>query len=134
PESELPLVLPEVDKFLPTEDGEPPLARAKNWKYTPSNSPKGGEHDGTAYSWQTAANSGWTEMKSRSKELRNNQTEAEAALWQHIRNNQLDFKFRRQQVIGYNIADFVCLEKKLIIEVDGEIHNQQKEYDAARTL
>jgi leucyl-tRNA synthetase len=33
PESELPLVLPEVDKFLPTEDGEPPLARAKNWKY-----------------------------------------------------------------------------------------------------
>ncbi|HQV51194.1 MAG: leucine--tRNA ligase [Flavobacteriales bacterium] len=33
PESELPLVLPEVDKFLPTEDGEPPLARAKNWSY-----------------------------------------------------------------------------------------------------
>ena len=33
PESELPLVLPEVDKFLPTESGEPPLARAKNWKY-----------------------------------------------------------------------------------------------------
>ncbi len=35
PESELPLVLPEVDKFLPTETGEPPLARAKNWTYTP---------------------------------------------------------------------------------------------------
>lgn len=33
PENELPLVLPEVDKFLPTETGEPPLARAKNWKY-----------------------------------------------------------------------------------------------------
>ncbi len=32
-EAELPLILPEVDKYLPTEDGEPPLARAKNWKY-----------------------------------------------------------------------------------------------------
>ena len=36
PESELPLILPEVDKYLPTESGEPPLARAKNWTYTPS--------------------------------------------------------------------------------------------------
>lgn len=43
-ENELPLVLPEVDKFLPTEDGEPPLARAKNWKHKPlSSSPQGGE-------------------------------------------------------------------------------------------
>jgi leucyl-tRNA synthetase len=45
-DNELPLVLPEVDKYLPTEDGEPPLARAKDWKYKPmplSNSPQGGE-------------------------------------------------------------------------------------------
>ena len=45
-DNELPLVLPEVDKYLPTEDGEPPLARAKDWKYRPmplSNSPQGGE-------------------------------------------------------------------------------------------
>jgi leucyl-tRNA synthetase len=47
PENELPLVLPEVDKFLPTEDGEPPLARAKNWKYK-------GEFD---YEWTTMP--GW---------------------------------------------------------------------------
>jgi len=73
-------------------------------------------------------------MKERSRELRNNQTDAEAALWQHIKGNQLGYKFRRQQVIGFNIADFVCLEKKLIIEVDGEIHNYQKDYDDARTL
>lgn len=132
-ENELPLVLPEVDKFLPTEDGEPPLARAKNWKHKPlSSSPQGGE-DRTKPRWQTAANSGWKEMKERAKELRNNQTEAESALWEHIKNNQLNYKFRRQQVIGYNIADFVCLEKKLVIEVDGEIHNYQKEYDDART-
>lgn len=135
-DNELPLVLPEVDKYLPTEDGEPPLARAKDWKYRPmplSNSPQGGE-DRTKPRWQTAANSGWQEMKERAKELRNNQTDAEVALWQQIKNNQLGFKFRRQQVIGFNIADFVCLDKNLIIEVDGEIHNYQKEYDDARTL
>ncbi len=135
-DSELPLVLPEVDKYLPTEDGEPPLARAKDWKYRPkplSNSPQVGE-DRTKPRWQTAANSGWQEMKERAKELRNNQTDAEVALWQQIKNNQLGYKFRRQQVIGFNIADFVCLDKKLIIEVDGEIHNFQKEYDDARTL
>ncbi|MDO8999955.1 MAG: class I tRNA ligase family protein [Bacteroidota bacterium] len=135
-DNELPLVLPEVDKYLPTEDGEPPLARAKDWKYRPeplSNSPQGGE-DRTKPRWQTAANSGWQEMKERAKELRNNQTNAEVALWQQIKNNQLGYKFRRQQVIGFNIVDFVCLDKKLIIEVDGEIHNYQKEYDDARTL
>lgn len=132
-ESELPLVLPEVDKYLPTEDGEPPLARAKNWKYRPlSNSLQGGE-DRAKPRWQTAANSGWAEMKERAKKLRNNQTDAEHALWQYIKNNQLGFKFKRQQVIGFNIADFVCLDKKLIVEVDGEIHNYQKEYDEART-
>jgi leucyl-tRNA synthetase len=133
PENELPLILPEVDKYLPTEDGEPPLARAKDWKYKPlSNSPLRGE-DKTKPRWQTAANSGWAEMKERARQLRNNQTDAESVLWQNIKNNQLGFKFRRQQVIGFNIVDFVCLDKKLIIEVDGEIHNYQKEYDDART-
>ena len=129
----MPLVLPEVDKYLPTESGEPPLARAKDWKYKPhSSSPQGGESQ-TKPRWQTAADSTWNELKERSKELRNNQTDAEAALWQHLRNNQLGFKFRRQQVIGSNIVDFCCLDKKLVIEVDGEIHKHQKEYDAART-
>lgn len=134
PENELPLVLPEVDKFLPTEDGEPPLARAKDWKYKPlSISPRRGE-DAPNPQWQTAAASGWNTLKERSKALRNNQTDAEYALWQHIRNKQLGYKFRRQQVIGFNIADFVCLDKKLIIEVDGKIHLSRKEYDDARTL
>jgi leucyl-tRNA synthetase len=133
PEDKLPLVLPEVDKYLPTEDGEPPLARAKNWSYEPlSNSPQKGEDSGSA-KWQTAANSSWGELKERSRDLRNNQTEAELALWNHLNTKQLDYKFRRQHVIGTNIVDFVCLSKKLVIEVDGEIHLQQKEYDQART-
>jgi leucyl-tRNA synthetase len=58
--NELPLVLPEVDKYLPTEDGEPPLARATNWRYKPlSSSPQGGE-DGTAsYPYEHSTMPGW---------------------------------------------------------------------------
>lgn len=55
-ENELPLVLPEVDKYLPTETGEPPLARAKDWKYRPhSNSPQGGE----GYEYEYSTMPGW---------------------------------------------------------------------------
>jgi very-short-patch-repair endonuclease len=51
-------------------------------------------------------------------------TRAEAKLWQAIRNRKVDgFKFRRQHIIDQYVADFVCLEARLIIEVDGEIHN-----------
>jgi leucyl-tRNA synthetase len=131
-ENELPLLLPEVDKYLPTESGEPPLARAANWNYKPlSSSPRGGENAGLA--WQTAANSTWEELKKRSNELRNNPTEAESVLWKFLKAKQLDGKFRRQHVIGNNIVDFVCLDKQLILEVDGKIHEKQIEYDKART-
>ena len=53
---------------------------------------------------------------------RKNPTEAESFLWNHLRDKALDDKFRRQHVIGDYIADFVCLHKKLIIEVDGAYH------------
>jgi len=132
-ENELPLVLPEVDKYLPTEDGEPPLARAKNWRYKPhSNSPQGGE-DAKPHNWQTAGDSSYNFTKEKSQELRTNQTEAEQILWEAIRKKSLDVKFRRQHIIGANIVDFVCLDHKLVIEVDGKIHLDQKEYDAQRT-
>ena len=132
-ENELPLVLPEVDKYLPTEDGEPPLARATNWRYKPlSNSPQGGE-DAKPHNWQTAGDSSYNFTKEKSQELRKNQTEAEQILWEAIRKKSLDVKFRRQHIIGANIVDFVCLDHKLVIEVDGKIHLNQKEYDAERT-
>ncbi len=132
-ENELPLVLPEVDKYLPTEDGEPPLARATNWRYKPlSNSPQGGE-DAKPHNWQTAGDSSYNFTKEKSQELRKNQTEAEQILWEAIRKKSLDVKFRRQHIIGANIVDFVCLDHKLVIEVDGKIHLDQKEYDAERT-
>lgn len=50
-----------------------------------------------------------------------------------LRNKNLGVKFRRQHIIDVYIVDFVCLSKKLVIEVDGSIHHKKKEYDFIRT-
>ena len=66
--------------------------------------------------------------------LRKNQTDAERLLWQKLRNRQLlNVKFRRQFPIEPYIADFVCLELKLIIELDGSQHFDQIAYDNKRS-
>lgn len=57
------------------------------------------------------------------KNLRNNSTKEEIILWQYLKQKQLGVKFRRQQPIDKYIADFVCFEKKIIIELDGGQHN-----------
>ena len=68
------------------------------------------------------------------KILRKKATKAENILWQAIRNRKfMNIKFRRQYWIGNYIADFVCLEHKLIIELDGNFHLEQQEYDNIRT-
>jgi cobalt-precorrin 5A hydrolase len=68
------------------------------------------------------------------RNLRKNQTDAEKKLWRYLRNRQLkDFKFRRQYVIDGYIADFACVEAKLIIELDGGQHLEQQAYDEKRT-
>jgi leucyl-tRNA synthetase len=137
PENELPLVLPEVDKFLPTEDGEPPLARAKDWAYVASPQPSPKERElGDELGFETADKNAWNVLKENARLNRKNPTEAEERLWSAVRNNQLGFKFRRQHSIDQFIADFVCLEKSVIVEVDGEIHNtpENKEYDEGRTF
>ena len=73
-------------------------------------------------------------MKQLARALRKNQTDAEKLLWYRLRNRQLaDCKFRRQQVIGPYIADFLCLEPKLIIELDGGQHATQQDQDEQRT-
>ena len=67
------------------------------------------------------------------KELRRNMTLAERVLWQELRANRLDgCHFRRQQIIDGFIVDFYCHQAALIIEVDGPIHDSQKEADAER--
>jgi cyclase len=55
--------------------------------------------------------------------LRNTQTDAEAILWAHLKSKQLGVKFRRQHPLGIYIADFYCHNYKLVIELDGSIHN-----------
>jgi very-short-patch-repair endonuclease len=68
------------------------------------------------------------------KELRKNATEAEKFLWQRLHAKQLHgFKFRRQEQIGRFIVDFVCYERKLIVEADGGQHAVELEKDAERT-
>jgi very-short-patch-repair endonuclease len=72
--------------------------------------------------------------RSKAQELRRNPTEAERKLWQHLRLRQIEgCKFRRQQPLGSYIVDFVCLEKRIVIEVDGGQHNAQMIYDRQRT-
>ncbi|MGV1011513.1 MAG: leucine--tRNA ligase [Flavobacterium sp.] len=70
------------------------------------------------------------------KEMRKEPTLSEAILWDNLRREKLDVRFRRQHLIGKYIVDFVCLEKGLIVEVDGDYHNtkEQSEIDEARTL
>jgi very-short-patch-repair endonuclease len=66
-------------------------------------------------------------------ELRKESTPAERKLWAVIRNDQLGVNFRRQHAVGNYIPDFVCVQKKLIIELDGSQHLEQQEYDQERT-
>ena len=80
--------------------------------------------------------------KELSRNLRKRQTEAENEFWKKARNRKLfGKKFLRQYPIkfqlngkkGFYIADFICHEAKLVIEIDGSIHNTQREYDEFRT-
>lgn len=66
-------------------------------------------------------------------ELRKALTPAERKLWAVLRGDQLGVNFRRQHALGPYIADFCCVKKKLIIEVDGSQHLEQVEYDKQRT-
>ncbi len=70
----------------------------------------------------------------RARRLRREATPAEAKLWPYLRNGHLGgLKFRRQCPVGRYIADFCCIDRALVVEVDGASHNERGEYDAART-
>jgi very-short-patch-repair endonuclease len=74
------------------------------------------------------------DIEQAAKDLRRESTPAEIRLWEALRRKKLHgFHFRRQHPVGRFIADFYCSACKLVIEIDGEIHNEQSEYDAART-
>ena len=70
------------------------------------------------------------------RRLRREQTDAERALWTRLRNRQLQgVRFRRQQPIGTYVVDFVSLEKRIIIDIDGGQHDKEvtRRSDEART-
>lgn len=70
----------------------------------------------------------------RARTLRKSQTDAELLLWKQLRNRcTAKYKFRRQHSFGPYFLDFVCLEKWLVIEVDGSQHMQHPAYDNKRT-
>jgi very-short-patch-repair endonuclease len=74
-------------------------------------------------------------MKNRARDLRKESTDAEQHLWYWLRNRHLDgYKFHRQYVMGKYIVDFVCLKKKLVIEIDGGQHAENISYDQNRTV
>jgi very-short-patch-repair endonuclease len=74
------------------------------------------------------------DLLQRARAMRREAPLAEQKLWQHLRARRLGgFKFRRQDPVPPFIADFVCEERKLVVEVDGESHEEQPDYDARRT-
>ena len=74
-----------------------------------------------------------SKLRQRARDLRKHSTDAERHLWYHLRASRLGFKFKRQVPIGTYIVDFVCIEKRLIIELDGGQHMDNQIYDTKRT-
>ncbi|MDD3321940.1 MAG: class I tRNA ligase family protein [Paludibacter sp.] len=77
----------------------------------------------------------WSLLHDHAKAMKSEPTEAESILWEMLRAKKTGYKFRRQHQIDRFIPDFVCLERKLIVEVDGEYHftDEHRELDIART-
>jgi very-short-patch-repair endonuclease len=74
------------------------------------------------------------EIVAAARRLRQNLTPAEQKLWQALKNRQLNgLKFRCQHPVGLFIVDFYCPQCRLVVELDGEIHDHQVDYDTART-
>ena len=97
---------------------------------SPHSSPQGGE-EGNFYFHHHNYTS-YANLKS--KELRQNLTDAENILWTVLRRNQINnWHFKRQKPIGKYIVDFVCLKEKIVIELDGSQHINQAVYDEERT-
>ncbi len=109
--------------------------RRKLWEKSPPQSSQREEVEAVRKKYMTARPSTYSLLKDFQKDRKKNTTDAEKALWESLKTKQLGFKFRRQHIIDEFIADFVCLEKKLVVEVDGEYHDneEQKEVDQLRT-
>ena len=79
------------------------------------------------YKYNYASPDRYKMLKEFAKKNKQFQTDAESLIWRYIRNNQLGVKFNRQYIIGDYIVYFVCLERKLIIEIDGGYHSEYEQ-------
>ena len=76
----------------------------------------------------------WEQLRPIAQQMRSAPTEGEKTLWLHLRKQRLlGFKFRRQQAIHRFIVDFYCREARLVVEVDGPIHQYTPQQDAIRS-
>jgi 5-methyltetrahydrofolate--homocysteine methyltransferase len=94
------------------------------------------EDPDVVYGYHWADPSTYLLLKNAAQNLRKNQTDAERVIWKLVKSKQLSgYKIRRQHIIDKYIADFICLDKRLIIEIDGLIHQlpENKESDEVRT-
>ena len=115
----------------PSRGGEDPTQSSLQGR-TQASTPEGEVQWGA---WNTADPTLYVELKEKAESMRKNPTEAESAMWEMLKGKNLDAKFRRQHIIGDYIVDFVCLDKQLVVEIDGGYHNDpvQVEYDRQRT-
>ncbi len=112
----------------------PAPSQRENLIPAPSPKEKGGSKD--KYDWMTADPVVYELLKEFANRNRKNPTQAENAIWELLRDRRLKkYKFRRQHIIGKYIADLVCLPQKLVIEIDGLIHQlpENKDSDEIRT-
>ncbi|PCJ23080.1 MAG: ATP-dependent DNA helicase RecG [Flavobacteriales bacterium] len=106
--------------------------RSKLWrKGSPSLVlPRGKEREQILYKYQTAKPSTYALLKSLKEDRKSRVTDAEKALWSRLRTKQLGMKFRREHIIDQFIVDFLCIQKSLIVEVDGKYHLKQGQQEA----
>lgn len=104
-------------------------------KEAPIPNPSPSEEGNQIGRWMTANPKTYKQLQEFAKEMRKNPTPQESRMWEELKDEKLGAKFRRQHVIEKFIPDFVCLENKLIIEIDGSVHDvpENLEYDLGRT-
>lgn len=109
---------------------------------SPTGSPTGGEGWGRGETRHQPRDPSWERwevpsttrrrMRDIARELRKDLTESESLLWEHLRGGLDGRKFRRQPAIGTFVVDFYCASERLVVEVDGGVHEQQREKDEQR--
>jgi len=114
----------------PADDSLTPRTKESLSNPTPA-LPEGEGGDVPGY--YTTSPESWEVLNAKAKEFRKNPTNAEEIMWVELRDHKLGYHIRRQHIIAGRIVDFVCLEKKLVIEIYGPIHEYQKQDDEART-